>query len=156
MKFIDFVINLATMGPSDKWTIFTSKLKNAFIRVCFLDKLMPVFTLASTQTLRLTFSEDLWYMIVKWQFTIKIYFEEFLTFIFTNFMAISILNKRGSIVDSWDTQKQFPFMPCLNCLFLFFAFCLIHTHELIFRQGQWNNISLILLSGVHDLDNQTF
>ena len=65
MKFIDFVINLATMGPSDKWTIFTFKLKNAFIRVCFLDKLMPIVTLASAQSLRLTFSEDLWYMIIK-------------------------------------------------------------------------------------------
>ena len=65
MKFIDFIIILATMGPSDKWTIFTCKLKNAFIRVCFLDKLMPIFTLASAQSLRLTFSEDLWYMIIK-------------------------------------------------------------------------------------------
>ena len=53
MKSIDFIVILATMAHPNKWTIV--KLKNAFIRECFLDRHIPDVTLASAQTLRLAF-----------------------------------------------------------------------------------------------------
>ena len=46
------------------------ELKNAFIRVRFLDKLIPDVTLANVTT---CFFVNLWYMIMKWQSTIKMY-----------------------------------------------------------------------------------
>ena len=51
-----------TMADPNKWTI-DYELKNVFIKVRFLDKLMPDVTLASAKTL--------FYMIIKLQSTIK-------------------------------------------------------------------------------------
>ena len=51
-----------TMADPNKWTI-DYELKNVFIKVRFLDKLMPHVTLASAKTL--------FYMIIKLQSTIK-------------------------------------------------------------------------------------
>ena len=54
MKSIDFLVILATMAQISGQYL-NCGLQKAFIRVRFLDKLMPDVTLASAQTLRLAF-----------------------------------------------------------------------------------------------------
>ena len=71
MKSVDFIVILAAMAHNNTWTIVKLWLEKRIHKDTFLDKLIPDVPLASTQNLWLF--ENLWYMIIKWQSTIKMY-----------------------------------------------------------------------------------
>ena len=55
MKSIDFIVILAAMAHPNKWTIVKLGVEKRIHKGMFLDKIMPDVTLASAQTLRLSF-----------------------------------------------------------------------------------------------------